>query len=66
MRRNELNTMSALTNKAEPPIQDENVSVYKFGKAVYKVRTFFNLECTETLADVVDRLVLQDLNDTND
>ncbi len=41
------------------------ITIYKFGRSVYKVRTHFNLECTETLADVVDRLILQDLNDTD-
>ncbi len=48
-----------------PPAQPDNVSIYRFGKAVYKVRTYFNLECTETLADVVGRLISQDLNDTD-
>ena len=69
MRGNELVTTPAVANTAETktepkPIQKDNVSVYTFGKAVYKVRTHFNLECTETLADVVGRLILQDLNDT--
>ena len=69
MRGNELLT-PAVANTAEiktesKPIQKDNVSVYTFGKAVYKVRTHFNLECTETLSDVVGRLILQDLNDTD-
>ena len=63
MRRNEI-IMPAAANTAEPPVQTDNVSIYTFGKAVYKVRTHFNLECTETLADVVGRLILQELNDT--
>ena len=66
MRNNELLTTPTVANTAEQPVQTDNVSVYKFGRSVYKVRTRFNLECTETLADVVDRLILQDLNDTND
>ena len=70
MIRNELITNAAVANTAEiktepKPIQKDNVSVYTFGKAVYKVRTHFNLECTETLVDVVGRLILQDLNDTD-
>ena len=66
MRNNELLTTPAVANTAEQPVQTDNVTIYKFGRSVYKVRTHFNLECTETLADVVDRLILQDLNDTND
>ena len=53
------------TDPTPPPAQPDNVSIYRFGKAVYKVRTYFNLECTETFADVVGRLILQDLNDTD-
>ena len=64
MIRNELITNAAVANTAETPVQTDNVSIYRFGKAVYKVRTHFNLECTETLSDVVGRLILQDLNDT--
>ena len=69
MIRNELISETAVTaaeNTTEPKsVQKDKVSVYTFGKAVYKVRTHFNLECTETLADVVGRLILQDLNDTD-
>ena len=63
LRRNEITPAAATT--AEPPVQTDNVSIYRFGKAVYKVTAHFNLECTETLADVVGRLILQDLNDTD-
>lgn len=66
MRENELLTTPAVANTAEQSVQTDNVSIYRFGRSVYKVRTHFNLECTETLADVVDRLILQDLNDTDD
>ena len=66
MRENELITNATVANTAEQPVQTDNVTIYKFGRSVYKVRTHFNLECMETLADVVDRLILQDLNDTND
>ena len=48
-----------------PPVQTYNVSIYRFGKSVYKVRTHFNLECTETLVDVIGRLISQDINDTD-
>ena len=69
MIRNELITNAAVANTAESKnepqiVHEDNVSIYRFGKSVYKVRAHFNLECTETLADVVDRLILQDLNDT--
>ena len=71
MRGNELITNAAVAdtaeNKKEPsPVQEDNVSIYRFGKSVYKVRTHFNLNCTETITDVVGRLILQDLNDTDD
>ena len=65
MRNNELLTTPAVANTVEQTVQTDNVTIYKFGRSVYKVRTHFNLECTETLADVVDRLILQDLNDTD-
>ena len=70
MRGNELITNAAVVNTAETmnepqPVQEDNVSIYRFGRSVYKVRTHFNLKCTENLADVVDRLILQDLNDTD-
>lgn len=65
MRENELLTTPAVADTAEQPVQTDNVTIYKFGRSVYKVRSHFNLECTETLADVVDRLILQDLNDTD-
>ncbi|MBP3854543.1 MAG: transposon-encoded TnpW family protein [Ruminiclostridium sp.] len=65
MIRNELITNAAVANTAEQPVQTDNVTIYKFGRSVYKVRAHFNLECTETLTDVVGRLILQDLNDTD-
>ena len=70
LRGNELITNAAVADTAETknepsPVQEDNVSIYRFGKAVYKVRTYFNLECTETLADIVGSLILQDLNDTD-
>lgn len=65
MRNNELLTTPAVADTAEQPVQTDNVTIYKFGRSVYKVRAHFNLECTETLADVVRSLILQDLNDTD-
>ena len=71
LRGNELITNAAVADTAETknessPAQEDNVSIYRFGKSVYKVRTHFNLNCTETITDVVGRLILQDLNDTDD
>ena len=71
LRGNELITNATVAdtaeNKKEPsPVQEDNVSIYRFGKSVYKVRTHFNLNCTETITDVVGRLILQDLNDTDE
>ena len=66
MRNNELLTTPAVADTAETktesqPAQPDNVSVYKFGRSVYKVHTYFNLECKETLEDVVNRLIMRDL-----
>ena len=65
MRGNELLTTPAVADTAEQPVQTDNVSIYKFGRSVYKVRTHFNLACKETLADIVGRLILQDLDETD-
>ena len=66
MRENELLTTPAVADTAEiknepQPVQEENVSIYKFGRSVYKVRTHFNLDCKETLEDVINRLIMRDL-----
>ncbi len=66
MRGNELLTTPAVADTAEiknepQPVQEENVSIYKFGRSVYKVRTHFNLDCKETLEDVINRLIMRDL-----
>ena len=54
------------TNNPEiQPIPD-TVSEYKIGNTIYRVRVHFNLECEETLADVVGRLIIQDLDETDD
>ena len=66
MRGNELLKTPAVADttetKNEPqPVQEDNVSIYKFGRSVYKVRTHFNLDCKETLEDVINRLIMRDL-----
>ncbi len=66
MRENELITNTTVADTAEiknepQPVQEENVSIYKFGRSVYKVRTHFNLDCKETLEDVINRLIMRDL-----
>lgn len=62
MRGNELITTPAVANTAEMPVQTDNVSVYKIGHTTYKVRIFFDLECKETLEDVVQRLIIKDID----
>ena len=62
MRRNEL-TQETTINKPEPI--PNTVSEYKIGNTIYRVRVHFDLECEETLADVVSRLIIQDLNETD-
>ena len=70
MREIELLTTPAVADTAEiknepQPVQEDNVSIYRFGRSVYKVKTHFNLECKETLADIVGRLIWQDMNETD-
>lgn len=64
MRENELLTTPAVAdtagNKAE--VQQDNVSIYKFGKSTYIVQTVFNLECKESLEDVINRLIIKDID----
>ena len=67
MRGNELITTPAVANTAETktepqPALADNVSVYKIGHTTYKVRIFFDLECKETLEDVVQRLIIKDID----
>ena len=64
MRGNELLTTPAVADTAEiknepQPVQEDNVSIYRFGRSVYKVRTHFNLDCKETLEDVINRLIMR-------
>jgi|GEM_PF-6825217 len=36
-----------------------SVSVYEIDGTTYTVKTFFDLDCKETLADIVDRLIIK-------
>lgn len=62
MRGNELITTPAVANAAEKSVQTDNVLIYKIGHTTYKVRVFFDLECKETLEDVVQRLIIKDID----
>ena len=62
MRGNELITTPAVANAAEKSVQTDNVSIYKIGHTTYKVRVFFDLECKETLEDVIQRLIIKDID----
>ena len=63
MRNNELLTTPAVADTAEPKSenQNDNVSIYKFGKSTYIVETVFNLDCKESLEDVINRLIIKDI-----
>lgn len=56
---NEYETIAAAMNK------EENISVYEINGTTYKVRTFFNPDCKETLADIVGRLINQSLDEAD-
>lgn len=62
MRGNELITTPAAANAAEKSVQTDNVSIYKIGHTTYNVRVFFDLECKETLEDVIQRLIIKDID----
>ena len=55
---NEAETIAAMNNEG-------NVSVYEINGTTYKVRSYFNPDCKETLADIVGRLINQDLDTTD-
>ena len=63
MRNNELLTTPAVEDTAETKTetQNDNVSIYKFGKSTYIVETVFNLDCKESLEDVINRLIIKDI-----
>ncbi len=51
--------------KKETMTLPESVSVYEIDGTTYRVRTFFDLECKETLADIIDELIIQKLEETD-
>ena len=59
---NEPITTPAAANAAEKSVQTDNVSIYKIGHTTYKVRVFFDLECKESLEDVIQRLIIKDID----
>ena len=63
MRNNELLTTPAVADAAETKTetQNDNVSIYKFGKSTYIVETVFNLDCKDSLEDVINRLIIKDI-----
>ena len=38
-----------------------SVTEYKFGKTTYIVKTYFDLDCEESLEDVVQRLITKEV-----
>ncbi|MBP3857587.1 MAG: transposon-encoded TnpW family protein [Ruminiclostridium sp.] len=63
MRRNELITNAVVANTAETKTEPQPVSVseYKIGHTTYIVRTFFNPNGTESLEEMVKRLIMKDV-----
>ena len=63
MRGNELVTNAAVANTAENKNEPQPVSVseYKIGHTTYIVRTFFNPNGTESLEEMVKRLIMKDV-----
>ena len=63
MRENELITNTTVANTAETKNEPQPVSVseYKIGHTTYIVRTFFNPNGTESLEEMVKRLIMKDV-----
>ncbi len=63
MRGNELITNAAVADTAEIMNETQPVSVseYKIGHTTYIVRTFFNPNGTESLEEMVKRLIMKDV-----
>jgi len=63
LRNNELLTTPAVADTAETKTEtrNDNVSIYKFGKSTYIVETVFNLDCKDSLEDVINRLIIKDI-----
>ena len=49
--------------KKETMTIPDRVSVYEINGTTYKVRTHFNLDCKETLSDIVGRLIIQEIDE---
>ncbi len=49
--------------KEETMTIPDRVSVYEINGTTYKVRTHFNLDCKETLSDIVGRLIIQEIDE---
>ena len=63
MRENELITNTTVANTAETKNKPQPVSVseYKIGHTTYIVRTFFNPNGTESLEEMIKRLIMKDV-----
>ena len=63
MNRNELITNTTVANTAETKNEPQPVSVseYKIGHTTYIVRTFFNPNGTESLEEMIKRLIMKDV-----
>ena len=63
MRGNELITNAAVADAAETKNEPQPVSVseYKIGHTTYIVRTFFNPNGTESLEEMIKRLIMKDV-----
>jgi hypothetical protein len=63
MIRNELITNAVVTNTAETKNEPQPVCVseYKIGHTTYIVRTFFNPNGTESLEEMIKRLIMKDV-----
>jgi hypothetical protein len=63
MIRNELITNAVVANTAETKNEPQPVSVseYKIGHTTYIVRTFFNPNGTESLEEMIKRLIMKDV-----
>jgi len=59
MIRNEFRN-TAVAGEDNPSLAS-NISEYKIGHTTYIVETHFNLDCKETLDDIIKRLVLRDV-----
>ena len=52
---------TAVANEDNPSLAT-NISEYKIGHTTYIVETHFNLDCKETLDDIIKRLISRDVD----